>query len=76
MVDLIQQRVLPAISSSLEISPITILKAEGGMAPVPTIKSGTRELWLESLNHRRRLANRRLSCRAANAHRRRTEVGY
>ncbi|MCP3392167.1 tetratricopeptide repeat protein [Bradyrhizobium sp. CCGB12] len=39
MVDLIQQRIAPAISSSVEISPITILKAEAGMAPVPTIKS-------------------------------------
>ncbi|WP_316398913.1 hypothetical protein [Bradyrhizobium sp. 33ap4] len=39
MVDLIQQRVLPAISSSVELSPITILKVEPGMAPVPTIKS-------------------------------------
>ncbi|VIO69803.1 tetratricopeptide repeat protein [Bradyrhizobium ivorense] len=39
MVDLIQQRVLSAISASVELSPITILKAEAGMAPVPTIKS-------------------------------------
>ncbi|MGY3473651.1 tetratricopeptide repeat protein [Bradyrhizobium ottawaense] len=39
MVDLIQLRIAPAISSSVEASPITILKAEAGMAPVPTIKS-------------------------------------
>ncbi|WP_198964764.1 hypothetical protein [Bradyrhizobium sp. C9] len=39
MVDLIQQRIAPAISSSVEISPITILKTEPGMAPVPTIES-------------------------------------
>ncbi|MES5485207.1 tetratricopeptide repeat protein [Bradyrhizobium sp. INPA03-11B] len=39
MVDLIQQRIAPVISSSVKISPISILKAEGGMAPVPTIKS-------------------------------------
>ncbi|MBP2428821.1 hypothetical protein [Bradyrhizobium elkanii] len=39
MVDLIQQRIAPAILSSIEINPITILKTEPGMAPVPTIKS-------------------------------------
>ncbi|WP_193375821.1 hypothetical protein [Bradyrhizobium elkanii] len=39
MIDLIQQRIAPAILSSVEISPITILKTEPGMAPVPTIKS-------------------------------------
>ncbi|MGY4408028.1 tetratricopeptide repeat protein [Bradyrhizobium sp. USDA 3315] len=39
MADLIQQRIAPAISSSVEVSPITILKTEAGMAPVPTIKS-------------------------------------
>ncbi|MVT70949.1 tetratricopeptide repeat protein [Bradyrhizobium pachyrhizi] len=39
MVDLIQQRVVSAISASVELSAITILKAEAGMAPLPTIKS-------------------------------------
>ncbi|QOZ15584.1 hypothetical protein XI02_11715 [Bradyrhizobium sp. CCBAU 21365] len=39
MVDLIQQRIAPSILSSVEINPITILKTEPGMAPVPTIKS-------------------------------------
>lgn len=38
MVDLIQLRIAPAISISVDGSPITILKAEPGMAPVPTIK--------------------------------------
>ncbi|MGY2803976.1 tetratricopeptide repeat protein [Bradyrhizobium sp. USDA 4506] len=38
MADLIQQRIAPAISSSVDVNPITILKAEAGMAPVPTIK--------------------------------------
>ncbi|WP_342710071.1 tetratricopeptide repeat protein [Bradyrhizobium sp. B124] len=39
MVDLIQLRIAPAISTSVDVSPITILKTEPGMAPVPTIKS-------------------------------------
>ncbi|MFB9261668.1 tetratricopeptide repeat protein [Bradyrhizobium erythrophlei] len=38
MVDLIQLRIAPAISTSVDASPITILTAELGMAPVPTIK--------------------------------------
>lgn len=38
MVDLIQLRIAPAISASVDASPVTILKTENGMTPVPTIK--------------------------------------
>ncbi|MCA6112857.1 tetratricopeptide repeat protein [Bradyrhizobium cenepequi] len=39
MPKLIQSRIVSAISTSVDATPITILKAEPGMAPVPTIKS-------------------------------------
>ncbi|AMA61555.1 tetratricopeptide repeat protein [Bradyrhizobium sp. CCGE-LA001] len=39
MIELIQHRIAPVITSSVEVNPITIVKAEAGMAPVPTIKS-------------------------------------
>lgn len=37
MSGLIQPRITSAISTSVDANPITILKAEPGMAPVPTI---------------------------------------
>ncbi|MGY3621990.1 tetratricopeptide repeat protein [Bradyrhizobium sp. USDA 10063] len=39
MSNLIQPRIASTISASVDASPITILKAEPGMAPVPTIET-------------------------------------